>query len=172
MTLGILLLNPLLSPSYGLIVWTLLAFLTVLFLLKKLAWKPILKSLQEREDSIQLALDTAKKAREEMASLKSDHEKIVAQAKTDRDTILKEAREIKDKMIAEAKGLASKEGERMITSARESIQNEKMAAITDLKNQVAHLSIESAEKILKQELAEKDKQKTVINNLLQDVKMN
>jgi F-type H+-transporting ATPase subunit b len=172
MTIGILLLNPLLSPSYGLIVWTLLAFLIVLYLLKKFAWKPILKSLQEREDSIQLALDTAKKAREEMASLKSDHEKIVAQAKADRDTILKEAREIKDKMIAEAKGLASKEGERIIASARESIQHEKMAAITDLKNQVAHLSIEIAEKILKQELSEKDKQKTVINNLLQDVKMN
>jgi F-type H+-transporting ATPase subunit b len=172
MTLGILLLNPLLSPSYGLIVWTLLAFLTVLYLLKKFAWKPILKSLQEREDSIQNALDTAKKAREEMASLKSDHEKIVAQAKTDRDTILKEAREIKDKMIEEAKGLASKEGERIITSARESIQNEKMAAITDLKNQVAHLSIEIAEKILKQELSEKDKQKSIIKNLLDDVKMN
>src|ERR1035438_4612974 len=104
MTIGILLLNPLLSPSYGLIVWTLAAFLIVLFLLKKFAWKPILKSLQEREDSIQNALDTAKKAREEMSSLKSDHERIVAQAKTDRDTILKEAREIKDKMIAEAKG--------------------------------------------------------------------
>jgi F-type H+-transporting ATPase subunit b len=172
MKLGILLLNPLLSPSYGLIVWTLFAFLIVLFLLKKFAWKPILKSLQEREDSIQSAIDTAKKAREEMASLKSDHEKIVAQAKTDRDTILKEAREIKDKMIAEAKGLASKEGERIISSARESIQNEKMAAITELKNQVATLSIEIAEKILKQELSEKDKQKTVIGNLLQEVKMN
>jgi len=172
MTLGILLLNPLLSPSYGLIVWTLLAFLIVLFLLKKFAWKPILKSLQEREDSIQNALDTAKKAREEMSSLKSDHERIVAQAKTDRDTILKEARDIKDKMIAEAKNLASKEGERMITSARESIQNEKMAAITELKNQVAHLSIEIAEKILKQELSEKDKQNSIIKNLLDDVKMN
>ena len=172
MTLGILLLNPLLSPSYGLIVWTLLAFLIVLYLLKKFAWKPILKSLQEREDSIQNALDTAKKAREEMASLKSDHEKIVAQAKTDRDAILKEAREIKDKMIAEAKGLASKEGERIISSARESIQNEKMAAITELKNQVAHLSIEIAEKILKQELSEKDKQNSIIKNLLDDVKMN
>ncbi|MBI4946884.1 MAG: F0F1 ATP synthase subunit B [Bacteroidetes bacterium] len=172
MTIGILLLSPLLTPSYGLIVWTLLAFLIVLYLLKKLAWKPILKSLQEREDSIQNAIDTAKKAREEMTSLKSDHEKIVAQAKTDRDTILKEAREMKDKMIAEAKNLAAKEGERMITNARESIQNEKMAAITDLKNQVAHLSIEIAEKILKQELSEKDKQKTVITNLLQEVKMN
>ena len=162
----------LVTPDIGLLFWMLVSFSIVLFILKKFAWKPILKSLDERNTSIQEALDTAKKAREEMASLKSDHEKIVAQAKTDRDNILKEAREIKDKMIAEAKGIASKEGERIITNARESIQNEKMAAITDLKNQVAHLSIEIAEKILKQELSEKDKQKTVINNLLQDVKMN
>src|SRR4051812_43247081 len=103
MTLGILLLNPLLTPSYGLIVWTLLAFGIVLFLLKKLAWKPILKALEEREQSIQNAIDSAQKAREEMASLKSDNEKIIADAKAQRDIILKEAREIKDKMIAEAK---------------------------------------------------------------------
>ena len=172
MTPAILLLNPLLSPSYGLIVWTLLAFGIVLFLLKKLAWKPILKSLQEREDSIQSALDESKKAREEMASLKSDNEKIIAEAKTQRDAILKEAREIKDKMIAEAKTQASSEADRITASARENIQNEKMAAITELKNQVAHLSIEIAEKILKQELSEKDKQKTIVKNLLEDVKMN
>ena len=107
-----------------------------------------------------------------MASLKSDHEKIVADAKTQRDVILKEAREIKDKMIAEAKHQASTEADRITTSARENIQNEKMAAITELKNQVAHLSIEIAEKILKQELSEKDKQKTIVKNLLEDVKMN
>ncbi len=172
MTPAILLLNPLLSPSYGLIVWTLLAFGIVLFLLKKLAWKPILKSLQEREDSIQSALDESKKAREEMASLKSDNERIIAEAKTQRDIILKEAREIKDKMIAEAKTQASSEADRITASARENIQNEKMAAITELKNQVAHLSIEIAEKILKQELSEKDKQKTIVKNLLEDVKMN
>ncbi|MEK6614532.1 MAG: F0F1 ATP synthase subunit B [Bacteroidota bacterium] len=172
MTLGILLLNPLLSPAYGLIIWTLFAFLIVLFLLKKFAWKPILKALDEREQSIQDALDAAGKAREEMASLKSDHEKIIIQARNDRDTILKEAREIKDKMILEAKYQAGKETEKIIANAHESIQNEKMAVITELKNQVAHLSIEIAEKILKQELSEKDKQKTIIKNLLEDVKMN
>ena len=170
--LGILLLNPLLSPSIGLIVWSLLAFLIVLILLKKLAWKPILKSLDEREKSIQSALDAAMQAKKEMSNLKADNEKIIAEAKTERDNILKEAREIKDKMINEAKDRASKEAEKIVSSARENIQNEKMAAITELKNQVAHLSIEIAEKILKTELSEKDKQKTVINNLLQEVKMN
>lgn len=170
--LGILLLNPLLSPNYGLIVWTLVAFLTVLFLLKKLAWKPILKALQEREQSIQDAIDSAKKAREEMVALKSDNEKILNQARAERDGILKEAREAKEKMIAEAKSAAAKEAEKLITMARENIQNEKMAAITELKNQVAHLSIEIAEKILKQELKEKDKQKAIVKTLLDEVKMN
>jgi F-type H+-transporting ATPase subunit b len=172
MTLGILLLNPLLSPSIGLIVWSLAAFLIILWLLKKFAWKPILKALDEREKSIQDALDAAQKAKEEMKALTADNDRIIAEAKSERDNILKEAREIKDKMIAEAKDRASKEAEKITATARENIQNEKMAAITELKNQVAHLSIEIAEKILKQELSEKDKQKTVINNLLQEVKMN
>lgn len=170
--LGILLLNPLLSPSIGLIIWSLLAFGIVLWLLKKFAWKPILKALDEREKSIQHALDAAERAKQEMANLKADNERIIAEAKAERDVILKEAREIREKMIAEAKERASKEAEKLTAIARENIQNEKMAAITELKNQVAHLSIEIAEKILKQELSEKDKQKTVISNLLQEVKMN
>lgn len=172
MILGILLLNPLLNPSYGLIVWSLVAFLLVMFLLKKFAWKPILQMLQEREQSITEAIESAKKAKEEMTALKADNEKIILQAKAERDGILKEAREIKEKMIAEAKSLASKEAEKLTAIARESIHNEKMAAITELKNQVAHLSIEIAEKILKHELSEKDKQKNIVKNLLDDVKMN
>ena len=162
----------LVTPDIGLLFWMLVSFGIVLFILKKYAWKPILKTLDERNTSIQDAIDSAKKAREEMASLKSDHEKIVADAKTQRDVILKEAREIKDKMIAEAKNQASSEADRITASARENIRNEKMAAITELKNQVAHLSIEIAEKILKQELSEKDKQKSIVKNLLEDVKMN
>jgi F-type H+-transporting ATPase subunit b len=172
MILGILLANPLLSPSYGLIVWSMLAFVIVLYLLKKFAWKPILTSIQEREESIHQAIESAKTAREEMAVLKADNEKIILQAKAERDGILKEAREIKDKMIVEAKAQAGKEAERLTAIARENIQNEKLAAITELKNQVAHLSIEIAEKILKQELSEKEKQKTVVKSLLEDVKMN
>jgi F-type H+-transporting ATPase subunit b len=170
--LGIFLLNPLLSPSIGLIVWSLLAFFTVLWLLKKFAWNPILKALDEREKSIQYALDAAERAKEEMANLKANNERIIAEAKAERDIILKEAREMKEKIIAEAKERAAKEAEKIIAIAHENIQNEKMAAITELKNQVAHLSIEIAEKILKQELSEKEKQKTIINNLLQEVKMN
>ncbi len=162
----------LVKPAFGLIFWMLISFGIILFILKKFAWKPILTMLQERESSIQNALDSAKKAREEMSALTADNERIIAQAKSERDTILKEAREFKDKIIAEAKDRATKEGEKLITIARENINNEKMAAITELKNQVAILSIEIAEKILKQELSEKDKQKTVINNLLKEVKMN
>ena len=162
----------LIKPAIGLIFWMCLTFGIVLFILKKFAWKPILQALKDREDSIQNALDSAKKAREEMSVLKSDHEKIIADAKAQRDIILKEAREIKEKMIAEAKDRASAEADRITSSARENIQNEKMAAITELKNQVAHLSIESAEKILNTELKEKDKQKAIVSNLLNDVKMN
>ena len=164
--------NPLLSPSYGLIVWTLAAFLTVLFLLKKFAWKPILKSLKEREDSIQNAIDEAKRTKEEMATLKAGNEKILQEAKAERDNIMKEAREAKDSIIAEAKLKAQKEGERMITIARDTINNEKMAAITELKNQVATLSIEIAEKILKEELSSTDKQKQLVKALLDDVNLN
>lgn len=171
-TLAVYLLNPLLNPSYGLIVWTLLAFLTVLFLLKKFAWKPILKSLKEREDSIQNALDAAKKAKEEMLALQSDNEKILQEAKLERDNILKEARDIKDGIIAEAKEKAKKEGERMIAIARDTIHNEKMAAITELKNQVAKLSIDIAERILKEELSSQEKQKKLVAALLDDVNLN
>src|SRR6266540_3732098 len=116
--LGILLLNPLLSPSIGLIVWSLLAFLIILWLLKKFAWKPILKALDDREKSIQDALDAAHRAKQEMTSLKADNERIIAEAKTERDNILKEAREIKDKMITEAKDRAGKEAERLTAIAR------------------------------------------------------
>lgn len=171
-TLGILLLNPLLEPSYGLIVWTLLAFLTVLFLLKKFAWKPILKSLKEREDSIQNAIDEAKRTREEMQALKAGNEKILQEAKAERDRVMKEAREAKESIIAEAKQKAQKEGERIIAMARETIQNEKMAAITELKNQVASLSIQIAEKILKEELSSQEKQKQLVKALLEDVNLN
>lgn len=162
----------LVKPAFGLIFWMFISFGIILFILKKFAWKPILNMLHERERSIQDAIDSAKKTREEMALLRSDNERVLTEAKTQRDIILKEAREIKEKMISEAKGIASKEAERLTMIARENIQNEKLAAITELKNQVAHLSIEIAEKILKQELSEKDKQKRIIKNLLEDVKMN
>ncbi|MBN8695113.1 MAG: F0F1 ATP synthase subunit B [Bacteroidetes bacterium] len=162
----------LVKPSIGLIFWMAVSFSIILFLLKKFAWKPILGMIKEREESIENALAAAEKAKEEMKALQSNNERILAEARAERDTLLKEAREMKDKMIAEAKTTATKEGERLLAIARENIQNEKMAAITELKNQVATLSIEIAEKILKSELSSDEKQKTLVNTLLKDVNLN
>ena len=162
----------LVKPAFGLIFWMCVSFGLILFILKKFAWKPILNMLSEREESIQNALDAAEKAKTEMRLMKSDNERILNEARAERDALLKDAREIREKMIAESKGLANKEGERMLKSARENIQNEKMAAITELKNQVAVLSIEIAEKILKAELSSDEKQKNLVKNLLQDVNLN
>lgn len=164
--------NPLVTPALGLVIWMVVTFLTILFILKKFAWKPILNMIKEREDSIQQSLDAAKKAKEEMAALQANNERILNEAKAERDKLLKEARDMKDSIIAEAKTKAQKEGERLLTSAREAIQNEKMAAITELKNQVATLSLEIAEKILKEELTSQDKQKTLVKALLDDVNLN
>jgi len=162
----------LVKPSIGLIFWMIVSFSIILFLLKKFAWAPILGMIKEREDSIEKALASAEKAKDEMKTLQSNNERILAEAKTERELLLKDAREIREKMIAEAKGVATKEGERLLKSARENIQNEKMAAITELKNQVATLSIDIAEKILKSELSSDEKQKSLVNTLLKDVNLN
>jgi F-type H+-transporting ATPase subunit b len=162
----------LVQPSIGLIFWMSVSFLIILLLLRKFAWKPILGMIKEREMSIEQALASAERAKEEMKALQSSNERILAEARSERDAMLKDARDIREKMIADAKGLASKEGERMLASARENIQNEKMAAITELKNQVATLSIEIAEKILKSELSSDEKQKSLVNTLLKDVNLN
>jgi len=151
--------NPLVTPEIGMLFWTALVFLILMFVLTKFAWKPILKAVKEREASIEDALAAAKEAKLAMAELKSDNEALLSQARAERDDMLKEAREIKDKVIADAKGIANEEAEKIVTAARESIQHEKMAAVTELKNQVALLSIEIAEKILKDELSSADKQK-------------
>ena len=162
----------LVKPAFGLIFWMCVSFGLILFILKKFAWAPILNMLSERETSIQNALDSAEKAKKEMLALKSDNDRILNEAKAERDLLLKDARDIREKMIAEAKGLANKEGERMLKTARENIQNEKTAAIAELKNQVAILSIEIAEKILKSELSSDEKQKSLISNLMKDVTLN
>jgi F-type H+-transporting ATPase subunit b len=162
----------LVKPSIGLIFWMVVSFTIILLLLRKFAWKPILQMIKDREDSIENALSSAEKAKEEMKALQSSNEKILAEARAERDQLLKDAREIKDKMIADAKGMATKEGERLLAIARENIQNEKMAAITELKNQVATLSIDIAEKILKSELSSDEKQKALVNTLLKDVNLN
>ncbi len=158
--------------SVGLFFWQSIIFIALIFLLRKFAWKPILNAVNEREASIEEALESAETARLKMAELKSSNEQLLNEARAERDEMLKEARGIKDGIVAEAKTQANAEGEKIIAAARESIQHEKMAAITDLKNQVAVLSIEIAEKILKDELSSADKQKAIIDNVVKDINLN
>lgn len=162
----------LVKPDFGLVFWMTVSFLIVVFIMRKFAWGPILSSLKERETSIEEALNSAKKAKEEVANMKAENERILQEARNERDNLLKEARETKDAIINEARTRAQSEGDRMINIARETIQNEKMAAITELKNQVATLSIEIAEKVIRQQLSNDDKQKALVQEMLKDVKMN
>ena len=138
----------------------------MVLLLKKFAWKPILSAVDERNQSIKNSLAQAEKARNEMSELTANNEKIIAQAKVDRDVILKEARDMKNEIISEAKDKASKEAEKLVSTAKEQILNEKMKAITELKNHVADLSIEMAEKILSSELSDVAKQKELVKKAL------
>lgn len=158
--------------SVGLFFWQTLLFLLLLFLLRKYAWKPILNAVEKRETSIEDALNTAEKAREEIEQLKSDNEKILKEARVERDTILKEAREIKEGIISEAKEKANTEANKILVQAQEQIENQKMAAITELKNQVAEMSIQIAEKILRDELSSQDKQSALVQDQLKDFKLN
>ena len=162
----------LVKPDFGLVFWMTVSFLIVVFLMRKFAWGPILTMLKERETSIEDALNAAKKAKEEVANMKAENERILQEARNERDKILKEARDTKDAIVNEARTKAQVEGDRMITIARETINNEKMAAITELKNQVATLSIEIAEKVIRQQLSSDEKQKALVQELLKDVKMN
>ena len=138
-------------------------------MLKKFAWKPILDAINEREEGIRSALKSAEKAREEMASLQSENEDTLKKARLERDGLLKEAREIKQKLIEEAKNEANKEAKKIIIQAQETIESEKNAAIVDLKNQVANLSIEIAEKVLKEKLSEDKAQMNLVKELVKDV---
>ena len=152
----------LVTPEIGLIFWTTVVFSLLLVVLKKYAWKPILSAVDERNKSIEEALRAADKAKEEMLSLNADNERILMEAKKERDILLKEGREIKNSIIVEAKDTAKIDAEKILTTAKEQIINEKMKAITELKNQVANLSIEIAEKILKSELQDLNKQKELV----------
>ena len=160
----------LVTPAIGLIFWTTVVFTLLVLLLKKFAWKPILSAVDERNQSIKNSLAQAEKARNEMSELTANNEKIIAQAKADRDVILKEARDMKNEIISEAKDKASKEAEKLVSTAKEQILNEKMKAITELKNHVADLSIEMAEKILSSELSDVAKQKELVKKALKESK--
>jgi F-type H+-transporting ATPase subunit b len=158
--------------SVGLFFWQAAIFIILIFLLRKFAWGPILTAVNEREESIEQALKSAEEARLKLAELKTDNQALLNETRAERDAMLKDARTMKDGILAEAKAAASLEGDKMMTAARESIQQEKMAAITDLKNQVAVLSIEIAEKILKDELSSAEKQKALIDNVVKDIVLN
>ncbi len=162
----------LVTPEIGLIFWTTISFLLLLFILGKFAWKPILNSVNERETSILNALEKAENARKEMENLTADNERILKEARTERETIIKEARDIKTKMIADAKDEAKTTADAMIVQAQEAIENEKKSAMTDLKNQMASLSIDIAEKVVKEELSNKDKQLKLVEDMLGDATLN
>jgi F-type H+-transporting ATPase subunit b len=162
----------LLIPSFGLIFWTLLVFLIVLWILRKFAWKPILTSLNTREKSISDSLATAERVRAEMAQLKSENEALLARAREERALMLKEARDTKDKIINEAKDQAKMEAGKIITDAQSAIEQQKMAAITEVKNQIGNLVIEVSEKILRRQLENKSEQETYIKQLAEEVKLN
>lgn len=147
-------------------------FLILIGLMVKFAWKPILNALNDREEGIKDALEKAEKAREEMQNINADNERILKEARSERDSMLKEARELKDAMISEAKEEARTQANKMIEQAKTTIENEKLAAITDLKNQVADLSIDIAEKVVKKELAAKDKHLELVEEMLGDIKLN
>ena len=162
----------LLTPGLGLLVWNFIGFLILFFILKKFAWKPILNSLKERETTISDSLATAEKVKAEMSQLKSENEALMAQAREERAQMLKEARETKDKIINEAKDQAKAEANKIIADAQSAINAQKMAALTDVKNQVGKLVIEVTEKVLRKELGNKDAQEAHIKGLVEDVKLN
>jgi len=161
----------LVTPGLGLLFWMLLSFLIVLYILKKFAWKPILKALKDREKSIQNALDSAELERQKMEQLKADNEAIMREAREERDFILQDAREVKDKIILEAKEQAGIEARKIMETARIKIRNEKAAAIEEIRNQVANLSIDVAEKILRQKLKDSKEQKELISKLLDEIEL-
>jgi F-type H+-transporting ATPase subunit b len=156
----------------SLIFWTTIIFLLLLFLLRKFAWKPILGAVRSRETSINDALEAAEKAKLEMQNMRADNEKLLQEARAEREAMMKEARELKAKMIADAKEDAKLEADKMVAQAQAAIESEKKAAIAELKQQVASLSLEIAEKVVKHELSDSDKQMKLVNEMLGEAKLN
>lgn len=162
----------LLTPGSGLLFWQIVVFAALFFLLSKMAWKPILSSLKERETSIQTALDSAEKAKAEMASLKSDNEKLLKQAREERDHILRDAREAANRMHDQAQADAKKNADRIIQDAKAVINIEKQAALRDVRAQVAQFSLEVAEKLIKKTLANDKAQKDLVESFIKELKLN
>ena len=162
----------LLSVSVGTVFWASIAFIAVLVILKKMAWGPILQTLEEREQGIANALKQAELAKEEMTSLKSGNEQLLKEAREERDRILKDAKEIGDKMRAEAKERAAQDGAALLANAQREIETQKKAAIQELKNQVASLSIQIAEQLVKDKLSDAEKQNALNSKLIEELKAN
>lgn len=162
----------LVTPGFGLVFWMTLSFLIIVFLLGKFAWKPILKAIKEREDTIQNALEAADRAKEEMRKLKESNESLLQQAREERDQLMKEARETKDQIISEAKNKAKEEADKILASSREEIKNEKTKAIEELKGQVAEISFQIAEQVLAEKLADSDKQSDSVRKALSEINFN
>ncbi|MFI0429753.1 F0F1 ATP synthase subunit B [Mariniflexile sp. HMF6888] len=158
--------------SFGLFFWQLLLFVGLVLLLKKFAWKPILDAVEKREEGIKGALESAEKARLEMQNLQADNQKLLKEARAEREDMLKEARDIKNKMIEDAKGEAQDQANKMIAQATAAIESEKKAAMAELKSQVAGLSLEIAEKIVRRELSGKGKQEELVESMLSEAKLN
>ncbi|MEL6810825.1 MAG: F0F1 ATP synthase subunit B [Bacteroidota bacterium] len=158
--------------SLDLFVKQTILFLLLIFLMVKFAWKPILKALNDREDGIKNALESADLAKREMENLNADNERLLKEAREERDSLMKEARELKAKMIEDAKEEAKAEADKMIKNAQAAIESEKKAAVADIKNQVASLSVEIAEKVVKDELSNKDKQLKLVADMLGDATLN
>lgn len=158
--------------SFGLFFWQLLLFVGLVLLLKKFAWKPILNAVEEREEGIKGALESAEKAKLEMQNLQADNQKLLQEAKLEREEMLKDAREIKNKMIEDAKSEAQAQANKLIEQAQAAIESEKKAAMAELKSQVAGLSLEIAEKVVRGELSNKDKQEKLVESMLSEAKLN
>ncbi|HMR14844.1 F0F1 ATP synthase subunit B [Mariniflexile maritimum] len=158
--------------SLGLFFWQLVLFVVLVLLLKKFAWKPILDAVEKREEGIKGALESAEKAKLDMQNLQADNQKLLKEARAEREEMLKEARDIKNKMIEDAKGEAQAQANKMIAQAQSAIESEKKAAIAELKTQVANLSIDIAEKVIREELSNKDKQEKLVASMLGEAKLN
>jgi F-type H+-transporting ATPase subunit b len=162
----------LVTPGIGLIFWMLVSFSLVMYILAKYAWGPIMKGIHQREDTIEKALEAANEAKKEMLQLKAGNEQLLRDAKDERDALMRDARKVRESILDEARAKAAAESARIIENARENIQFEKMAAINELKNQIASISIEIAEKLIGKELENKQQQQQLTEKLLKEVKIN
>lgn len=158
--------------EFGLFFWQILLFVGLIFVMKKFAWKPILDAVNDREEGIKNALLSAENARKEMQNLQADNQRILQEARLERDNMLKDAREIKEKMVEDARNEAQAQGQKMIEQAKAAIESEKNVAMAELKSHVSSLSLSIAEKLLKEELSNKEAQTKLVEKMLGDVKLN